>query len=129
LLAIQIHISKHANGIDDRLQPKTLLESRLTPPDEAYARGMLSCGTIAGIAAEMLRHLGFQVKLVDGRIPETQDHAWISVYNPDNKSWEQYDLTKKDLIVNPGHIVELECNNWEEIREHLETAHSSYTKT
>lgn len=126
LLAIKKHISKHARSVPERREAKTLLESRLTPAEETYARGMVSCGTIASISAAMLRHLGYKVKLVDGRIPKTRDHAWISIYNEKTKAWEQYDLTQDEPSDLTDHVVELECDNWEDIREHLEEAHKKY---
>ena len=127
LLAIRKHIYEHSGGIEST-KARTILESRFTPPEEAYAKKMRSCGSTAGIAALMLRHLGYQVKLIDGRIPQTRDHAWISIFNPKSRDWEQYDLTEKDVMVTPEHVVELECESWEDIREHIEAAHETYSR-
>jgi len=128
LLAMRKHIYEHSRSVPGSTPPKTILESRFTSPEKAYARGMLSCGSTASIAALMLRHLGYQVKLVDGRIPQTRDHAWISIHNPKSNKWIQYDLTQKDVLLTPEHVVELECDSWEDIREHIEAAHQKYAK-
>lgn len=56
-------------------------------------KGMLSCGAITNILASMLRHVGYKVNLIHGEIPKSVDHAWLAVYNNENKKWEEFDLT------------------------------------
>ncbi len=126
VIAIGGHIRTWAKTLSTNVQPQTILESRFSPASEAYARGMVSCGTISNISAEMLRHLQFRVKLIDGRIPQSPDHAWISVYDSGTEQWQQYDLAQKDGKVTSKHIVEFECDNWTDIREHLEARHQYY---
>ncbi len=98
-----------------------ILSSRFMPAQEAYDQGISSCGTITNISAEMLRHLGYKVKLVHGRIPQTPTHAWISVQDKEKEDeWHQYDLTHKDSQITPEHKPEYFVDSWEEIRPFLE---------
>ncbi len=123
ILAMGDHIRKHGWSVPNRRDPRSILESRFTPAQEAYEQGMVSCGSIASISSEMLRHLGYKVKLIHGEVPESVDHAWISVFQTDKNTWNQYDLTRLDGQVTPGHRVKLECDSWEDIREQIEEDH------
>jgi hypothetical protein len=103
ILAIGHQIRDHARGIPKPREAQSILESRLTPAQQAYDEGMTSYGSVASISAEMLRHLGREVRLVHGEIPQSVDHAWIDVCDPDTKEWVQYDLTRPDGHITPEH--------------------------
>jgi hypothetical protein len=120
--AVGKFIHEHALAIPDdkRIQPKSMMESRFTYAEDAFAKGMVSCGAMATVSAEMLKHVGLQVKLVHGETDQSVDHAWISVLNPETNEWEQYDLTQQDGAVTPGHVTKLEADSWEDIREQIE---------
>jgi len=120
--AMRETILEHSRQVPsaERVQPKNMLESRFTPAEEAFKKGMVSCGTLASISVEMLRHLGLKAKLVHGETNESVDHAWISVLDPEKGVWEDYDLTREDATVTPQHIKKMETDSWEEIRERIE---------
>ena len=126
VLAIGKFIVKHTRSVDKPYQPKSILESRFTPAEEAFSKGMKSCGAIANISAEMLRHLGFEVKLVHGESEQSFDHEWISVRDPDTDSWVEFDLTRNDGDIPPAHKKKIEVNSWEEIREQIVKDHSAF---
>jgi len=105
--------------------PASIIESRFTDPEYAYEIGMLSCGIIANIATKMLRHIGFQVKLVHGETEESVDHAWISVLQPETVNWIDIDLTQDDPYDLRSHIEKGRVDSWEEIRPQIESEHNS----
>lgn len=115
----------HTIPVEERIRPKSILESRFTPAGQAFATGMLSCGSIVNISAEMIRHVGLKVKLIHGETDQSVDHAWISVLNPQTEKWEEYDLTRSDGAITPQHIKKLEANSWEEIRTQIEEDHNT----
>ena len=125
-LATGRYLVEHAQKLPKQYEPKSILESRFTPPAEAFRRGMLSCGAIANIAAEMLRFVGIKVKLIHGESAESVDHAWISAYCPENKKWVEYDLTRENGKVPLTHKKKIECNNWQEIRKQILKDHETY---
>lgn len=118
-------IRDHARSLPERYKPKSIIESRFTPAEEAFQKGMTSCGAMANISAEMLRHLGFKVKLVHGESKESVDHAWISIYNPNTNSWKEYDLTRKNADIPPTHIKKGEVESWEDIRDQIINDHKT----
>lgn len=122
-MAIANQIMQHGSELSEKRIAKTIMESRFTPPQEAYNDGMVSCGAMSSIGAAMLRHLGYEVKLIHGEVPESVDHAWISVKDKDSDEWTQYDLTRRDGKVTPEHIVKLTCDNWEDIKEQIKSDH------
>ena len=93
---------------------------------------MTSCGAMASISAAMLRHIGYEVKLIHGEVPESVDHAWISVFDDANRKWIPYDPTRfrsngiYDLKTTPTYRVKATCNKWEDIRDIIEADHVSY---
>ena len=127
VIGIQNFLRKRASSIpkEQRKQPETILESRLTSAEEAFQGGMLSCGTLATMSAEMLRHLGYEVRLVHGESAESVDHAWIEVKNPDSEQWEAYDLTRGEADVPDTHVKKREVQSWYEIRDQLESDHET----
>lgn len=126
LQRVREKIYTHGQSVPNPLVPRSILESRFTPAQEAYDKGMLSCGAVANISASMLRHLGYQVKLVHGETLDSVDHAWISVLDKDKGTWQQYDLTRENGEVTPRHKAKLICDNWEDIREQIEEDHNNW---
>jgi len=125
ILRIRFYITKHAFSLPERYKPKSILESRFTPPLEAFNKGMLSCGALTNISAEMLRSVGFKVRLIHGENSKSVDHAWLSVYEK-GKGWVQYDLTRKELDITPEHKVKMICDDWEDIRDQILKDHQTY---
>ena len=125
ILAIRSYITRHAFTLPQRYKPKNILESRFTSPTEAFEKGMLSCGALTNISAEMLRAVGFKVRLIHGENSKSVDHAWLSVYER-GRGWVQYDLTRKELDITPQHKVKLVCQDWNEIREEILKDHQTY---
>lgn len=125
VLAIGDFILRHAKSLPEQYEPKSIIESRFTPAEEAFEKGMLSCGATANMSAAMLRHLGYEVKLVHGECDESVDHAWISVLDPEKNEWTPYDLTRPDGIVPPGNVVKGEVDSWDEIRDQIEDDHNT----
>ena len=97
-----------------------IAESRFMPPEEAFAKGMVTCGSLSNIAALMLRHIGYRVKLVHGECKESKNHAWISVFEPEKNSWVEYDLAFPNAELTPFHKKKAEVDSWEEIRDLIE---------
>lgn len=126
VLAIGKFIIKHARAMPEPYQPKSILESRFTPAEEAFSKGMKSCGAMANISAEMLRHLGFEVKLIHGESEKSYDHAWISVHDPDTDSWVEFDLTRNDGDIPLTHKKKMEVNSWGEIRDQIIEDHNAF---
>lgn len=123
------YLSEYFAQFPVKQNPRDILESRFTPPQEAFNKGMRSCGTLTNIATEMLHEAGFEVKKIHGSVPESLDHAWLSVKNPKTGEWEQVDLTRPDTgyKTTPDHKVIAKVNDWEEIRDVIEEAHKKYT--
>lgn len=125
MLAIQESINDHRKSLPSTYQPKSIIESRFTSAEEAYSKRMKSCGATVNISAEILRHLGFKVKLIHGECEESVDHAWIKVLNSATGEWEQYDLTRENMDITSGHIIKNEVDSWEEIRDQIEQDHQT----
>ena len=128
VIAIGKFIHQHAKSVPNQRQPKSIIESRFTPAEEAFRVGMLSCGSISNISAAMLRHLGFKVKLVHGESKESVDHAWISVLNPENNEWKEYDLSRADGSIPNTHVKKGEVESWKEIRDQITKDHETLRK-
>lgn len=126
LIAARDYLVDHAHQNTKKYKPESILESRFTPAKEAFDKGMLSCGAITNILASMLRHVGYKAKLIHGEIPKSVDHAWLAVYNSNNKKWEEFDLTSKGGNITSKHRKKLECQNWNEIRGQIEEDHKNY---
>lgn len=94
VLAIGQHLGKHFSSVKGKYITKDILESRFTPAEEAFDKGMVSCGSVVNISTAMLRHVGVMVELIHGRVPESRNHAWISVYEPEKREWVEYDLSR-----------------------------------
>ena len=98
-------------------KPKSLMESRFTPPEIAFEIKMKSCGSTVNIAVEMLRHIGYKVKKIHGSVPESPDHAWIKIN--DEGTWHEYDLMRRGNKISEDHKKTSECDDWEDIKEDL----------
>jgi hypothetical protein len=127
VLAIQKFVIGHAHSLSERFEPKSIIESRFTQATEAFQKGMTSCGAMANILAEMLRHIGFKVRLIHGECAESVDHAWISVYEPESDLWVEYDPTRKDGDVPATHQKKREVDSWEEIKDQIVADHETMT--
>jgi len=123
--AIGKFIRRHADTVPNPYVPATIVESRFMPTDEAFKKGVLTCGSLSNISAEMLRHVGYKVKLVHGECEQSVDHAWISVFVPEKSAWVEYDLAFKDATITPFHIKKAEVDSWEEIRGQVESDHET----
>ena len=121
LQAIQDDIISHSQNMRHPYVAENILESRFTPPEEAYKKGMTSCGAMANIGSFMLRSLGHEVKLIHGSIPTSKDHAWLKV--KEGEVWKEYDLTNGGNLPREGRIIKNECSSWEEIRNVIEAEH------
>lgn len=119
VLAIGDFIKDHAHKGPGARKAKDILESRFTSPEEAFQTGLLTCGSITNISAAMLRHLGFEVKLVHGEDASSVDHAWISVCTAGGKEWKEYDLSRRDGEITADHKRKGEINSWDEIHDQL----------
>jgi hypothetical protein len=75
VLNIRNLIDAHAHSLSETYSPKSIIESRFTPAEEAFEKGFRSCGAMANIGAEALRQLGYKVKLVHGESEDSVDHA------------------------------------------------------
>lgn len=125
VIAIGEFIHEHARSVPDRRQPQSIIESRFTPAEEAYEKGMMSCGVITNISTEMLKHVGYEVKLVHGECEESVDHAWISVLNPEDNTWKEYDLTRADGSIPETHIKKSEISSWDDIKDQILDDHET----
>lgn len=125
ILAIREEIANHSDAVGVSYRPKTIMESRFIPAQEAFDRGMLSCGAMVNISAEILRHLGYRVKLIHGESSESVDHAWISVFDPETDSWTPYDVTRKGAVVPDTNIPKIEVDSWEEIKDQIIKDHET----
>lgn len=126
VLAVGNFIVRHAKSLPEVYEAKSILESRFTLAEDAFEKGLLSCGAIANISAAMLRHLGFEVKLVYGESEDSVDHAWISVLEPESGEWTQYDLTRGDGVVLPTNVMKGETDSWESIKDKILEDHATY---
>lgn len=125
VLAIGKFIKNHARSLPKQYKAKSIIESRFTPAEEAFKKGMLSCGAITNISTAMLRHLGFKVRLIHGEHEKSVDHAWISVCGPDTNLWTEYDLTRDDGIIPSTHKKKQEVDSWEEIKDQIQEDHDT----
>jgi hypothetical protein len=121
VLNIRTLIDAHAHSLSEPSEPKSIIESRFTPAEEAFEKGFTSCGAMANMSAETLRQLGYTVKLIHGESKESVDHAWIYVHNPITDSWKEYDLTREYLDVPSTHVKKEEVDSWEEMRDKIES--------
>ena len=126
VLKVQETIVDHAHSLPRRVEARSILESRFTPASEAFEKGMLSCGAMTNIGAEMLRVMGYEVKKVHGENERSVDHAWLLVREPESQEWIPYDLTCKGVKVGEQHRVKVIVDDWEEIRGQIEEDHTTY---
>lgn len=125
VLSIGKFIHEHARSIPDRIQPQSIIESRFTSAQDAYDKGMMSCGSITNISAEMLKHLGYEVKLIHGECEKSVDHAWISVLNPEDTTWKEYDLTRADGSIPETHVKKQEISSWGDMKDQILKDHET----
>lgn len=126
VLNIKKLIDAKIHSLAEPYKPKNILESRFTPTEEAYDRGFKSCGAISNIASDVLKRLGYKVKLVYGESEDSVDHAWISVNNPETNTWKEYDLTMDNLEIPDTHKKRGEVDSWENIREQIKKDHQTW---
>jgi hypothetical protein len=122
---IRLFVEKHSESLPVQYQPKSIIESRFMSAEEAFDKGVLSCGSMANIAAAMLRHIGYEVRLVHGEWDGSVDHAWISVLDTDSGTWNEYDLTTNDEGLRPGNMKKAEVDSWDEIRDVITKDHET----
>ncbi len=125
VVAIGKFIREHADTVSNSTQPQSIIESRFTPAEEAYRKGMMGCGVMANISAEMLRHLGYEIKFIHGECEQSVDHAWISVLDPKDGTWKEYDLTRVDASIPKTHIKKMEVSSWEDIKDQIYSDHET----
>ena len=85
--SIKAYLFSHFDSMGQTQGPSSILESRFIPPEEAFEKGMRSCGTVVNIASDMLREVDYEVKKVHGSVPQSRDHAWMKVRRPGEKLW------------------------------------------
>lgn len=119
---VREYLVSHFENLGRSYKANSILESRFTPPEIVFNIGMNSCGSKTNIAAQMLRHIGFDVKKIHGSIPESLDHSWIKVKDPIDNVWKSFDITKPDCIVTNNHKVIAECQDWSEINDVIQEA-------
>ncbi len=122
---INVFLHEHSNSLTEKYNPKSIIESRFTLPEEAFEKGIVSCGAMANMSAAMLRHIGFKVKLIHGECDSSVDHAWISVQDKESGSWKQYDLTSDNEELRTGHKIKATIDSWEEIRDQIVKDHET----
>jgi hypothetical protein len=122
---MQEYLGEYFNRAPQTYQPKSILESRFTPPSIAFRVFMTSCGSKTNIVTSMLRHLGYEVKKVHGSIPESADHAWLQVQKDDG-NWQAFDPTRPNCEVTPKHKVIAVCDEWEDLSDEISQAHLNY---
>ena len=126
IFAVGIFLHKHGFAVPERYEPKSILESRFISAEEAFEKGVLSCGAVATMSAAMLRHVGLKVQLVHGEWSGSVDHAWISVLDQESGEWIDYDLTRSDPFALSTHVVKTRTETWEDIREMIESDHATH---
>ncbi len=110
----------------------SLLESRRAKASELINDCIASCGSMAVLATSLLRNMGYAVKLVHGSHSSSDHHAWIEIYNTDDKKWYSYDLTgygdKSTGIIGPEYKKIIECADWYEIKDYLIKEHKKWAQ-
>ena len=129
VIAVGKFIHKHLKSFNKLYKTKNILESRFTSPENAFDKGMSSCGALTNISAAMLRSTGVKIRLIHGTHKKSRNHAWISVFEPEKEKWIQYDFTNSrdnNYSPDPDHKIKTTCNDWEEIRSLIEEEHRAW---
>lgn len=132
VIAVGNFIGDHIGKFKKPYDTKNILESRFTPPEEAFDKGMSSCGAVVNISSAMFRHVGVEVRLIHGTHEKSRNHAWISVFEPEKDEWVPYDLTRgkeKGYKPTKDQKVIAICNEWEEIRDVIEKEHNDWLES
>ena len=90
--------------------------SRFTAVPEILVKRQRTCGSLASVAAAVLRSLGLPTKLVDGKFVKRDPrmrHAWIEVYI--DQTWMPFDIMQKDYALTSYHVKLGEYVDWEEL--------------
>ncbi len=103
-------------------------DSRFTPLKEMIDRGMVSCGAMAKITGTSLRKFGIPTKFIHGIFESQKNnfikrkllknrHSWLEIYDPKDKKWIPFDMTRNDLSVDPTAEKIKEYHDWDELKE------------
>lgn len=87
--------------------------SRFISVKEILTKRQRSCGSMATVAASVLRNFGIPVKLIDGRFIKNNPkmrHAWNEVWV--NNRWVSFDITQKKFSLTPYHVKLGEYVDW-----------------
>ena len=124
-IALGSFLYEHSHAFPQVYYPQSILESRFTPADEAFEKGMWSCGALVNMATLMLRHVGLQVKLIYGESIDSVDHSWISLCDPKTNVWTEYDLMERDAHVPETNIKKGETDSWDEMKVQIKNDHET----
>lgn len=109
---------------------QSLIESRRAKASELVTDCIASCGSMATLAASLLRNMGFAVKLIHGSHPRSENHAWIEIYDEVSNTWQAYDMTgygdRTTGVISPDHKRIKECADWYEIKDYLLAEHKKW---
>lgn len=113
-----------------RKTANSLLESRSAKSSELIVNCIASCGSMATLAASLLRSMGFAVKLIHGSHPSSEHHAWIEILNSVTSEWESYDLTgygdRDTGKITDQHIALKKAADWYDIQDYLLEEHKKW---
>lgn len=123
IFASSVHTSDYSNKKNGKIYP-----SDNSWPDTPYGASKLyienlkqrqrSCGSLVSVTAAVLRNLGIQTKLIDGRSIKRDPrmrHAWVEVFI--DGSWVPFDIIQKDYALTPHHVKLGEYLDWEELEK------------
>jgi Transglutaminase-like superfamily len=120
------YIAKILRAIKDEFDPQLhaittthdFKTSRFISVKDVLAKRQSSCGSLATVAASVLRSLNIPTKLIDGKFikddPRMQ-HAWNGILI--NNEWKPFDITRQDFSLTPYHIKLGEYVDWSDLEE------------
>lgn len=94
--------------------------SRFLPIARILRMRLRTCGSIAAVAAAVLRALGYPTKLVDGKLHRDgkwRSHAWLEVYLPDRKRFTAFDPFSKEYRITRQHKRRASYRDWAEVEK------------
>lgn len=101
----------------------TFAESRFTSISEILERKLISCGAVTCVFGLTLREFGIPTKFVHGKIKGTRPndrHAWLKVYDPNDKKWIEIDPGTNDFSVYSDARQWRIYYNWNELKKDYE---------